>query len=105
MAKWKEGWKVLRVSNRASIISNKAVKYLKNRVAKRPKNCGPLALFDTKSSAKIAFGWHLHKEIAILVKCEYLPSRCKTIWVPTHRRELQGLPPGTILAEKIRCLE
>jgi hypothetical protein len=105
MAKWKEGWKVIYAENRTSIVSRRMVKYPKNRVAKRPKNCGPLTLFDTEKHAREAFSYQLtNREWALCVRCEYLPSRCKTIWHQLGRSSIK-LPRGTILAEQIRCLE
>jgi len=109
MSKWREGYKVLKASNRSSIMSRKKVKYLKNRTAKRPKKCGPLTLFSSREDAEYVFGFLLNDNIALLVKCEYLPSKCKTIWVEKHKKAfrwaLDELPLGTVLAEQIRCLE
>jgi hypothetical protein len=105
MPEWKKGWKVIHKTTRQSITAMYRIYprvYPKDVVVGRPKDCGPLAVFRTRQSAR-TFAKYFYCKI---VKCLYLPSKAGALWErPTDRLMLTALPVGTILAEKVKCLE
>jgi len=83
-------------------------KYAKNTWTKRPENCGPLAVFNNIKTAvnflindsrdgKIKIKYHIYK-------CYIHESKDTYLWdrdIQWHTR----LPPGTVLADKVKLLE
>ena len=117
MNKWKKGWKVINKETRCScthIDRTKPVKYKKNTVVGRPLFCGPLAVFKTRKAARnfIYTNGKFYQTMCV-VKCLYIESKHREVWERADRFEHvwdsciheERLPDGTILAEKIKCLE
>jgi hypothetical protein len=115
--KWKEGWKVLAVGangdKRMSCTTDdvKPVMYEKNKVVGRRKYCGPLTVFLNKQYAQHflktycgQFRYIANSGVFTIVKCLYIPSKHRWVWEPLYNPRLI-FPPGTMLAEKIKCLE
>ena len=110
--KWKKGWKVIRIDhqqNRVSCVTNgSVVKYLKNKITNRPVTCGPLAVFKTRQAARdFVAKWFWSRKI---VKCLYTESKDVSLWCPRASwvggtKNRHDLPKGTLLAEKVKCLE
>jgi hypothetical protein len=108
MKKIELGAKVLWPGRFSAIVSrhNKGHKtYPKGEWVYPNKGCGPLAVF---ASPEQAFAWPL-SFLNWIVPCEYVPSKKKHLWSfheggkeVTH---LRALPPGTVLADAVRCLE
>lgn len=130
----KRGWKVLRVVDErvflttliadpgiitqrfVSAISlysqfNYEITYTPDVWVKPHPNCGPMAVFATKSDA-VNF---VVKEIHLLVirECEYKPSKETQIWyylkgiVEPNMRvfvDLKYLPDGSVLADEVKIL-
>lgn len=125
-SKWKKGWKVIRLlrdpasiyylrvkgrirratySNRISVTYNERAKpvcYKKGKIVGRPRNCGPLAVFKTRKQARM-FVKHICP--GKIVKCLYIESKHKTLWENGNEAHWYNLPPGTVFAEKVKCLE
>lgn len=115
--KWKKGWKVINKETRRSCTytdRNKPVHYKKNKVVGRPNFCGPLAVFKTKKEARnfIYTNGKFFLPMCV-VKCLYIESKHREIWERSNRFSSiwdrfiheERLPEGTILAEKVKCLE
>lgn len=112
---WKKGWKVIqtkknKIRTRIS-CTNIAfpVKYLKNKITRRPERCGPLAVFKTRKLARefSKKGFWTNRKI---VKCLYVSSEDTQLWRPSWHAPSKylrscDLPEGTILADKVKCLE
>lgn len=108
MAKWKTGWKVIMWTRRMSCIHHRAVCYPKNKIAHRPKLCGPLAVFETRKAARyfISQNWSWINDRAHnrkVVKCLYIPSEDSALWDAYDKRCV--VPERTAFADEVKCLE
>lgn len=109
---WLKGWKVIMKDNRMSCTNLHSgchgVIYKKDTVTGRPKDCGPLAVFRTRKAARrfimlrVSFSFLPNKKKKV-VKCLYKRSKHRRMWNGT--RISDALPLGTVLAEKVKCLE
>ena len=114
---WIKGWKVIR-NDRMSCtadIRTLPILYLKNKETSRHNNqqvFGPLAVFKTRKYArefKDEYGGrfctqHWKSTYWKVVRCEFKKSKAMALWEnPCHRQ--CRLPKGTVLAEKVKCLE
>lgn len=108
--KIKKGYKIVRkgddgyFSASLSVFSPGAVEYKVGQWTKPNIGCGPLALFDTKTNAKNFFLFT--GPPGKIFPAEYIPTRktCLSIWKGTVTSK-SLLPPGTVLASKIRLME
>jgi hypothetical protein len=102
---WKKGWKVIGIgehNKRESYIESEySVSYRKNKIARPLPYCGPLAVFKFKKYAEI---FASAGEDTKIVPCLYLESKDKALWTPISTRQID-FPEGTILADKVKCLE
>lgn len=119
---WKKGWKVITKGGRRSCThfgrAEKSIcTYLKNKVVHRPFRCGPLAVFKTRECARaFIHGW-MSDYTTQVVKCLYVESSCESLWERVlylrfgrpaeelNRMGSMSFPDGTILADKVKCLE
>ena len=115
---WKKGWKVITPHResctwRDRLIQSKCY-YSINEITKRPKRCGPLAVFRTRQNARdfkktlekniISFRNHNFK----IVRCVYKGSKDNCLWEwfwHNKNYPLHFLPEGTAFADEIKCLE
>lgn len=101
----KQGWKVLRIQSRRSIIMgayNDGKKYPVREWVRPNLNCGPLALFRDRDTALL---W-AERMRSFVVACHYKRSFRRSVWcVSMERKVLRRLPRGTVLARAICCLE
>ena len=105
--KWKKGWKVIMAATRVSCSNGmyRSVEYKKNKIVGRPKDCGPLAVFNTREAARNFAKRHLgYPRSRKIVKCLYKKSKHSRLWVGALF-SLFNLPEGTVLADKVKCLE
>jgi hypothetical protein len=104
--KWKEGWKVITVTNKGCHSYCTALKhpvlYPLNKIAKARRDCGPLAVFRKKDGA-----WAFLQDDCFSGDCGVVPCVFKTyngtrryLWNGTCVRGL--LPEGTILASCVK---
>jgi len=87
-------------------IANQVYRY--DEWTKRKDGFGPLALFETRVQAEnyICTGFNRHNKR--IVECEYTRSVDNALWTINeygYIDTLKYLPPGTILADKIKVLE
>jgi len=120
MSKWKKGWKVVYIAPHKRRYSctygcrTQVVEYPVNKVAERPIGAGPLAVFATRNAARIFVSTDLSdrkaRKVVKIVKCLYIESSYYALWenrypVVACSVYIEHLPPRTILAEKVKCLE
>lgn len=113
--KWIRGWKVIMRNTRESCTSNhQIVKYNKNTIVRRPKDCGPLAVFKTRKAARdflllsfYTFNRPKKHKSRKIVKCIYIKSKHGYLWSWSNSINIQccNMPSGTDFAEKVKCLE
>ncbi len=89
----------------------KSIKYNKTRWTRSPKECGPLAVFETFSDAYLFLGsssyWFC------IYKCEIVRSKYRSLWYMSDgrvkRKEVNigilQLPKRTMFADKVKLLE
>ena len=84
---------------------SKKITYSYDEWVKRPKGCGPLAVFTTWELAHsfVAMNGSSYSDSAI-VRCEYVPSKRKTLWRDDGHKFKNSLPWGTALAEKVKLI-
>jgi len=113
-SKWKNGWKIITARGRRSCIRLLgSVIYDKQKIVASKKGCGPLCVFSNKRKAYKFIKDYCHlNNVDIsrfeLVKCSYMLSSPDSVWISNsiwHRMHLSSLPPGTVLADKVKCLE
>jgi len=103
---WKKGWKVIsKVRQSVSTMVDKGGRYYPvNKVVGSSLNCGPLCVFRCRKLAR-KFACSGEK----IVKCLYLPSKHNRIWYMStrgiHSTLVSDCPNGTLLADKVKCLE
>ena len=105
-----KGYKILRRDRTSLITRIGSVRYGMDIETKPRKGFGPLAIFRNKTTAR-----NFLKELSemaqvdsIIVKCDYIESRHDYLWLLfCGEKNLLGpdLPPGTILADSVTCLE
>jgi len=100
----------------SALAQGKVVRYCQNRVAKRPKGCGPLTAFKNLNAARESeamierAGSRLPGKQELWL-AEATPSHATGIWClrkynnKRHPAKLIWLPRGTILCNTIRLLE
>ncbi len=103
-AKQKVGWKVVRWDGTSCITYDTFAGrlYEKNRKVTPAKKCGPLCVFKRKHSAKEFAGKWVGARVK---KCLYRPSKLSKIWDGHFSYSLYDLPPNTVLADSVTCLE
>lgn len=115
--KTKHGWKVLLMPSRESISVSKpdAVKYPVNEWAVPNPDGGPLCVFDTREDAErfidpsremdgVGVGIGSLAPVKV-VPCEYIPSKHDEAWIRDRVTHVIHLAPGTMLADRVKCLE
>lgn len=83
------------------------IEYKYNTWTNRPTDCGPLAVFNSKSLA-LAFvkkhSLYALRHHEYVFKCKYVPSKDKTLWDRHHILPDNEIPKGTIFADKVRLI-
>ena len=79
-------------------------KYCKERITKRRKGWGPMAVFISFMDAVDFQHLVTHPSIAIF-KCWYLPSKTRSLYVSTRRSRTNIVPAGTDFADKVKLLK
>jgi len=78
------------------------VQYYVGKWVKRPKDQGPLALFNTLDTAKIFL---THWKIgSCIYECQYEGSEDEILWW-NNIEVVDNLPLGTVLADKIKLVK
>ena len=112
------GWKVVydaggRGEEFYSVVNSTDVRYRLDLWAVRPKNCGPLCVFATRSQAFDFIRKNERKwwsRAARVFFCEYEPANGRYVWDTVNtvysgeRQGLETLPEGTRLAKRVRLL-
>jgi hypothetical protein len=107
MPKWEKGWKVI-TKRRFSGFIGDLVHYPKGKVVGRPKKSGPLCVFSIRKSARNFCKdlKHCYDTDAMVVRCLYIESKYSSVWYRNSTPiSYYRLPPTTVLAEKVKCLE
>ena len=104
--KTEKGWKVmLSVSDELiSIFSFAGVIYRANEWAVRPTECGPLCVFESLQNAIEFVVINCRQDYGVIYACGYEPSDETSVWDHQigYPRTVQGLPPGTRLADRVK---
>lgn len=79
----------------------KVVEYKLNKWTKRPKKCGPLAVFDSIESAR--FFINPKGENKLFFRCKYKESGENVLYKPY--KTCNYAPDDTIFADKVKILE
>ena len=89
-------------------LDGKTTDYKVGKWTKRPKGCGPLAVFDTYEQAKEFLGYYddfLQREI---YSCKYRRSTDTCFWYTgkhSFTSTSDGIPDGTVFANRVKLLE
>ncbi len=113
----KQGWKVLRLNRTSAyiprIFKEWIVEYPINTKVYPPKDCGPLAVFNTEQCAE-TFRKVTCWVKTIIVPCEYEPIKDIGLWfadVELYTEDyryvlpVSMLPEGTEMTNWVRCLK
>jgi len=122
--KTKIGWKVVK----ATFVANETIKYLSctclghffdnpfsdsrleygyNKITKRPKDQGPLAVFREKRQAGLFIrGYSLPIDSFLIMKCTYKPSKSKSLfWHDVIVTKISyNVPMGTEFADWVKLI-
>ena len=111
---WKHGWKVVRKTSldwcSATTLGN-THQYSTKYVTNHKRNCGPLAVFNSREAARKFNVDNRQLEYLTVFKCVYTKSKMPQLWFTSyaicrHRVTCEdGLPNGTRLANSIRLVE
>ncbi|KKM61867.1 hypothetical protein LCGC14_1527360 [marine sediment metagenome] len=107
--KSKKGIKVCRIEGKkliSAFFSGRDVKYKIGGWTKKPKKCGPLAIFDSFDAAVCFFEDYTLANRKFYL-CKYKESEEKHLYLRIGDGFLRkfDLPKGTILANKVKLIE
>lgn len=107
----KKAIKVCRMENEKLVSAfndGYVVAYERGKWTKRPKGCGPLAVFDTMESAEdFVIGECMSHDRKFLC-CKYKPSKEEFLYKIYRDGSVQQsfhTPTGTMFADKVKILE
>ena len=98
----KKGWKIIRDGGSYCRARARTVKYSAERCTKPRKRMGPLCVFGDLRSAQL---FNIRFSSGDIKECLYVPSKLKYIWDGHSSNHILDLPPGTVLANRVRLLE
>jgi hypothetical protein len=120
MAEYKTGYKIVAVRKNGlfsyTYVSEEryAVKYFPGDWAFPHENCGPLCVYQYKKHINEFLEFeslHGEEQTVEIYKCDYVQSKDRIIFVPSDYKnepeetQLEHLPYGTRLADKVRLTE